>query len=248
MLHVRDISVQYNASDARYALRNISFSIKAGERVALIGANGAGKSTLLLALCGVLWPESGEIAVEGVALEKKTLRALRQRIGMVFQNPDDQLFMPTIYEDIAFGPRNEKLAEEKIEAAADEVLFKLGIPHLKNRLCHTVSGGEKRLAALAGILVTRPSILLMDEPSAFLDPRARRRLIGILGGLPETMLIATHDLDMALDLCGRVILLKEGSVHADAPAKDVLRDAALLDACGLELPLSLSGREQSINP
>jgi len=241
MLSVTDLSVKYNASDEVYALREVGFSIQAGEHVALIGANGAGKSTLLLALCGILAAVSGRVTVEDTVLEKKTLRELRQKAGMVFQNPDDQLFMPTLYEDVAFGLRNYGFAEDKIESKMDNVLEWLGISHLKNRMSHKLSGGEKRLAALAGVLVMEPSVLLMDEPSSFLDPRARRRLIEVLNRLPQTMLIATHDLDMALDLCHRVIVLKEGHVWADAPAKSALRDASLLEECGLELPLSLSG-------
>lgn len=240
MLHVMNVSIKYNASDEAYALKQVSFLIQAGERVAVIGTNGAGKSTLLLALCGVLSPTSGQITLGDAVMEKRTLRVLRQQIGMVFQNPDDQLFMPTVYEDIAFGLRNVQLAEDDIEVKVDHVLAQLGIAHLRDRLSHSLSGGEKRLEALAGVLVMNPSILLMDEPSSFLDPRARRRFIGIVGGLSQTIILATHDLDMALDVCDRVILLKEGHMHVDAPAKDVLRDAALLEACGLELPLSLS--------
>jgi cobalt/nickel transport system ATP-binding protein len=160
-------------------------------------------------------------------------------MGMVFQNPDDQLFMPTVYEDAAFGPRNLGWAEAETARKVDGVLDWLGIRHLKDRLSHRLSGGEKRLAALAGVLVMEPGVLLMDEPSSFLDPRARRRLIETLDQLPQAMLIATHDLDMALDLCQRAIILKEGRIFADTAARDALRDAALLAECGLELPLSL---------
>jgi len=161
---------------------------------------------------------------------------------MVFQNPDDQIFMPTVYEDIAFGPRNYGENEETIDKLIDEILQNLNISHLKNRLTHKLSGGEKRLAALAGILIMNPSVILMDEPSSFLDPKARRRLIEILSDLPQTMIIATHDLDMALDLCGRAVLLKEGCIYADKPVNEVLRDEKTLDECGLELPISLYQR------
>ncbi len=240
MLNVSDLSLKYSTSKDSFALRDIGFSVREGERIGLIGANGAGKSTLLLTLCGILSPLSGRISVDNVVLEKKTLSAVRQKIGMVFQNPDDQLFMPTIYEDVTFGPRNYGLPESEIEDRAETALASLGIVHLKNRLSHELSGGEKRLAALAGVISMRPSLLLMDEPSAFLDPMARHRLIEVLGGLSQTMLIATHDLDMALDLCKRVILLKNGRIFADAPAKELLCNADILNECGLMLPLSLS--------
>ena len=238
MLKVSDISVKYDSS-GEYALKDISFTVQRGERIAVIGANGAGKSTLLLALTGVLPCDSGEVAVENIVLEKKSLRELRKKMGMIFQNPDDQLFMPTVHEDIAFGPRNYGAPEHETETKTDEVLSRLNISHLKERLPHKLSGGEKRLAALAGVLVMEPDLLLMDEPTSFLDPKARRRLIGILETLPQAMIVATHDLDMALDLCQRVILLKEGRVYADAPAINVMRGAGLLEECGLELPLSL---------
>lgn len=239
MVHIMDLSVKYDRTDTKYALRKVGFSMQDGERVALIGANGAGKSTLLLTLCGILLPESGEISVEGIKLEKETLGELRRKIGMVFQNSDDQLFMPSLYEDVSFGPRNYGISGEELEEKVDHMLEKLAILHLKERSSHKLSGGEKRLAALAGVLIMEPSVLVMDEPSSFLDPRARRNLIHVLSKLPQAMIVATHDLDMALDLCQRVILLKEGSIYADAPAKEVLTDACLLEECGLELPLSL---------
>ncbi len=241
-LKVTNLSVKYSASDKDCALRSVEFTVQSGERIALIGANGAGKSTLLMTLVGILPASSGVIAVDNTVLEKKTLQELRQKVGMVFQNPDNQLFMPTVYEDIAFGPRNYGLDEKETERKVDAILAKLDISHLKGRLSHKLSGGEKRLAALASVLVMEPDTLLMDEPSSFLDPKARRRLMGVLDTLPQNMIIATHDMDMALELCHRVILLKEGSVHADALAKEILHDRALLEACGLELPLSLQGR------
>lgn len=242
MLKVKNLSIKYNSSDKTYALHDINFSVQTGERVALIGANGAGKSTLLLGLCGVLAPSSGEISIKNIILDKKNLHELRRELGMIFQNPDEQLFMPTIYDDVAFGARNYGFPEEEIKVKMENLLEQLDILRLKDRMSHKLSGGEKRLAALAGVLMTDPSVLLMDEPSSFLDPKARRRMINILTELPQTMIIATHDLDMALDLCGRVILLKEGQIYSDANAQDILSDASLLDECGLELPLSLYKR------
>ncbi|MCL2774862.1 MAG: energy-coupling factor ABC transporter ATP-binding protein [Oscillospiraceae bacterium] len=242
MLEIKNLTVKYDLSDKSSnicALDNVGFSVKDGEKIALIGANGAGKSTLLLTLSGVLTAANGEIYIDGIKSDKKNLKELRRKIGMVFQNPDDQIFMPTVYDDIAFGPRNYGEIEEEIEHKTDEILTNLEITHLKNRLTHKLSGGEKRLVALAGILIMNPSVILMDEPSSFLDPKARRRLINILDKLPQTMIIATHDLDMALDLCERVILLKNGSVRADSSAKEILYDANVLDECGLELPISV---------
>jgi cobalt/nickel transport system ATP-binding protein len=237
MIRVRDLSVRYQA-EGPAALADIQFSLEAGERAALIGANGAGKSTLLLALMGFLPPERGSMDMGDLRVEKKNLEALRRRAGLVFQNPDDQLFMPTVYEDVAFGLRNCPRSGEALEQRVEAVLDRLGIARLRERLCYRLSGGEKRLAALAGVLVMDPELLLLDEPSSFLDPRARRILIGILDALPQTMLIATHDLDLALELCRRTILLKEGRVFADGPTEKLLTDPVLLESCGLELPLS----------
>jgi cobalt/nickel transport system ATP-binding protein len=232
-LRATDLTVRYDVPEGDCALEEVSFVLGEGERVALLGANGAGKSTLLLALVGVLEAASGEIALDGSVVKKESLRELRQKIGMVFQNPDDQLFMPTVYEDAAFGPRNCGVPEEQLKERVNEVLRQLGISHLKNRMTHRLSGGEKRLAALAGILAMEPSILLMDEPFSFLDPRAQRRLLEILKALPQTMLIATHDLNMAKQLCRRAILLKEGRLLGDGPIEEVLANSALLERCGL---------------
>ena len=236
IIRAENLSVCYDVRDKAAALRGISFSVAEGERVALIGANGAGKSTLLLALLGVLPVAAGTLSVCGVELNgvnKDNLRELRRRAALVFQNPDDQLFMPTVEEDIAFGPRNYGEGEETIAAKIQHVMAELGIGHLRGRLSHKLSGGEKRLAALAGILVMEPSLLLLDEPSSFLDPRSRRRLIAILDGLTHTMLLATHDLDLARALCRRIILLKDGAVFAGGPAAEVLDNGALLEECGL---------------
>ena len=232
-LDVNMMSVQYDRSDNIFALEDVSFSVQKGERVALIGANGAGKSTLLLAMIGILPMASGQLTLEGVKLEKKSLGMLRRQIGVIFQNPDDQIFMPSVYEDIAFGPRNNGVSEKTIDADMDKLLNELGVSHLKERLSHKLSGGEKRLVALANVLIMKPELILMDEPSSFLDPRSRRRLIQILETLSKTMIIATHDLDMALDVCDRVILLKEGRIYRDADADQVLQDGELLEECGL---------------
>ncbi|GHV35369.1 cobalt ABC transporter ATP-binding protein [Synergistales bacterium] len=232
-LRAENLSVRYDADNEGCALRGVTFSIRDGERAALLGANGAGKSTLLMTLVGVLHPESGEVILDDAATTKETLRYLRSKVGVAFQNPDDQLFMPSLYEDIAFGPRNYGLPEPEVESRVSAALSRLGISHLRERMTHRLSGGEKRLAALAGILVMEPSVLLMDEPTSFLDGRSRRRLIEILSGLPQAMIIATHDIDLASKLCERVILLQNGQIRADGDAETILSDAAMLDACGL---------------
>ena len=241
-LRATNLTVRYDLYEEDCALKGVSFVLRKGERTALLGANGAGKSTLLLTLVGVLEAVSGEIVLnelnelggsEGFAMKKETLSELRREIGMVFQNPDDQLFMSTVYEDVAFGPRNCGMPEEQLEERANDVLRRLGIFHLKNRMTHRLSGGEKRLAALAGKFDMNPSILLLDEPFSFLDPQSQRRLREILESLPQTMLIATHDLETAKKFCHRVILLKSGRLLTDGLAGDVLADSALLEYCGL---------------
>jgi cobalt/nickel transport system ATP-binding protein len=233
MIKAENLSIKYNYRDTKPALDSITLNLKKGEKLALIGANGAGKSTFLLALSGVLLPSGGTLNVDGISVCKDSLKELRRRVGLVFQNPDDQFFMPTVEDDIAFGPRNYGMGEGDIKIKMDAILEKLNISKLKERSAHHLSGGEKRLAGLAGILIMEPSLLLMDEPSSFLDPRARRNLISLLKELPQTLLIATHDLDMARDLCSRVILLKEGRICADGGAEGILRDSALLEECGL---------------
>jgi cobalt/nickel transport system ATP-binding protein len=245
LLDVSGLSVLYPGSNEGHVLHDVTFTIEEGERVALIGANGAGKSTLLLSLPGILEASEGGIVVDGSVLNKKNLPRIRQKLGLLFQDPDDQLFMPTVYEDVIFGPYNYAAGgasgkgalptseKEKIDAAAAAILEKLEILHLKDRMPHKLSGGEKRLAALAGILIMEPGLLLMDEPSAFLDPRARRRLIAILKTLPQACLIATHDLDMAMALCPRCLVLAGGHLRADGPSSLIINDKTLLDECGL---------------
>jgi cobalt/nickel transport system ATP-binding protein len=244
MIDVQNISVSYPGSQEGHVLDALSFQAGRGERVALIGANGAGKSTLLLSLAGILAPHDGEIIIGGIKLEKKNLPAVRRAVGLIFQNPDDQLFMSTVWEDVLFGPLNyldaDKLAKAEaaekrkvIEEEAARTLDALGIAALKDKMPHKLSGGEKRLAALASVLVMKPDILLMDEPSAFLDPRARRRLIAELKKLPQTLIIATHDIDMASSLCPRSVILHNGGIRADGQTETLLSNAALLDECGL---------------
>jgi cobalt/nickel transport system ATP-binding protein len=228
-----------SATGSGMALREVSFDIPPGERVALIGANGAGKTSLLLAMVGILPLTSGSLRIGDLEIgagtqDKRKLKTLREQVSLVFQDPDDQLFMPSIYEDLAFGPRNMGFSEDAVHHRVDEVLHRLGIGFLKDRSPLRLSGGEKRMAAIAASLTMNPQGLLFDEPTAFLDPKAQRNLMGVLQSLPHTQLIATHDLAFAAVLCPQVILLREGSVFAQGPAEELLRNGDLMDQCGLE--------------
>ena len=230
MLKVNDLEIEY--PDGTRAVDGVGFSLEKGENIALIGANGAGKTSLLLSLVGVLQYIGGEIKLGDMLLDKKTLRQFRSKIGMVFQNPDDQLFMPNIYEDAAFGPRSFGCNEEETARRVNTALSKLGIEHLSTRSPLKLSGGEKRLAAISTVLAMEPDILLFDEPTAFLDPRARRNMIHTLKDLPQGKIIATHDTAFASELCTRVLLLQEGKLIADESI-DLLHDKERLEAAGL---------------
>jgi cobalt/nickel transport system ATP-binding protein len=231
----------YSYPDGHQAISGLSFRIHHGESVGVIGANGAGKSTLLMLLTGILWPAKGEVVIGEVRLTKGTLNMIRQRLGMVFQNPDDQLFMTTVHDDVAFGPRNLKIDEPQVEQRVVSALEQVGILHLKDRAPFHLSAGEKRAAAIASVLSMMPDILILDEPTASLDPKSRRRLMNILSGFGHTKIITSHDLDMVLDICRRVIVMKDGRAIADGPAKDILTNRALMEEAGLGVPLSLQG-------
>ena len=231
--------LHYSYPDGREAIRNISLSIHHGESVGIIGANGAGKSTLLLLLTGILFPLSGEVLVGDIHVTRKTLPMIRQRLGMVLQDPDDQIFLPTVYDDVAFGPRNYGLNDQEIAERVQRALETVGISHLAHRAPFKLSGGEKRAASIATILSLDPDILIMDEPTTGLDPRSRRKLIHLLDSFDHTKIIASHDLEMVLATCSRVILMEDGEVAASGPSEVLLRDKELLERCGLEVPLSL---------
>lgn len=235
-LHFDDVYFTY--PDGKEALRGVSFRLSHGEHAALAGANGAGKSTLLLHTNGLLLPSQGRVDVGGVVLSPKTEDIVRQRVGFVFQDADNQLFMPTVEEDVAFGPLLMGLSSDLVAQRIDEALRAVSAEHLKSREPSTLSGGEKRRVAIATVLSMMPSILVLDEPTAGLDPRSRRQLIDLLRGFQHTLLIATHDMDLIADLCPRTILLSEGKVVADASTDEIFNDAALLERCGLERPLS----------
>ena len=230
MLSVKDLTVEY--TDGTRAIDAVSFSVDAGENVGLIGANGAGKTSLLLALVGILEAKHGGINIGGTPVDKKNLREARSRIGLVFQNPDDQLFMTSIFEDVAFGPRNYGYNEAETGERAGSALARLGIEHLAKRSPLKLSGGEKRLAAIATVLAMDPDFLLFDEPTAYLDPRARRSLASILKGLPQGKLIATHDLAFVDEICSRVLLLQNGQLVSDG-SRALLHDTLILESAGL---------------
>ena len=233
--------VSFSYEPGRPVLQDLSFTVRKGECVGLIGANGAGKSTVMKLILGLLPCTQGEIRVDAVPVGKETLKEIREKIGFVLQNSDNQMFMPTVYEDMIFAPLNYGISEEKTEKRVDAVLEKLGIQELKYRHNHKISGGEKRMAAIATILAMQPESILMDEPTSALDPYNRRIVMNAIRELPQTRLIASHDLDMILDICSRVILLSDGKIAADGPAPEILSNKALLEAHRMELPFCLAG-------
>lgn len=239
MIEFENVSFSYE--DGRPVLQELSFSIARGESVGLIGANGAGKTTVMKILLGLL-PCQGRVLVDGLEVSRKNLSEIRRKLGFVLQNSDNQMFMPTVYDDMLFGPLNYGLSRQEAEARADATLEKLGLRELGHRYNHKISGGEKRMAAIATVLAMEPEAILMDEPTSALDPCNRRLVIRTIRQLPQTKVITSHDLDMILDTCGRVILLSGGRIVADGPAEVILRDRALLEANRMELPLSLAGR------
>lgn len=232
MIEINKLCVKY--PDGTLAVDNLDLCLRDGEDAALIGANGAGKTSLLLSLVGVLPIASGSVAVDGIELCKSSINEIRQRVGLVFQNPDDQLFMPVIREDVAFGPHNFGKSHEEIDALVRDTLELLDISRLAERSPLKLSGGEKRMAAIATVLAMEPGTMLFDEPTAFLDPRARRNLINVLHRLSHTKLIATHDLSFALETCPRAVILKDGRLFADGPARELLHDSRLMEDAGIE--------------
>ncbi len=232
-------NLEFTYPDNTHALQGVSFRIRHGESVAIVGANGAGKSTLLLHLNGYLTPTSGEVRIGDFPLAKETLQEVRRTVGMVFQDPDDQLFMSTVYEDVAFGPLNLGLPMDEVNSRVLRALETVGVLELKDRPSHRLSSGQKRRVAIATVLSMSPDILVMDEPSAGLDPRARRQLIELLKSFKHSKIIASHDLDMVLDLCERTIIINKGKIEADGPTKDIFKNEKLLADCHLEKPLRL---------
>jgi cobalt/nickel transport system ATP-binding protein len=244
-MHHNSISIEnlsYTYPAGIKALSNITLQINATERVALVGANGSGKSTFLQHLNGILLPQKGRIRVGKYRMEQEFLREIRNFVGLVFQNPDDQLFMPTVWEDIAFGPLNQGVEGKELEWRCHRAMEAVGLDlaNYSARSANNLSGGEKKRVAIAGVLAMQPQILVLDEPSAQLDPRSRRQLINLLDSFPLTQLIATHDLDLALELCDRTIVLSKGKIVKDSPTQMILGDREFLEEHHLELPLSYS--------
>ncbi|MEO7426694.1 MAG: ABC transporter ATP-binding protein [Fibrobacteria bacterium] len=233
--------LRYRYPDGTLALDDVSFTIRHGEAVGIIGENGAGKSTLINHLNGYFLPETGRILIGHQAVDKRSRPEIRRRVGVVFQNPDDQIFLSKVYDDVAFGPRNLGLAEDKVAALVQSALELLSAWELRDRPSHNLSDGQKRAVAIAGVLAMEPDVLVMDEPTSNLDPRNRRYLIGFLNGFLHSKIIVSHDLDFIWETCARTLVLREGKLVADGRTKEILVEKALLESCGLELPLRLQG-------
>lgn len=237
MIEFDNVSFSYESNAP--VIKDLSFKIKDGESVGLIGANGAGKSTIMKLLLGLVQGE-GKILVDDIEVNKENLSKIRKKLGFVLQNSDNQMFMPTVYEDMMFGPLNYMVSREEADKRVNEVLDRLGLQHLKNKYNHKISGGEKRMAAIATVLAMEPEAVLMDEPTSALDPYNRRVVINTIKELSQTKIITSHDLDMIMDTCERVILISGGAIVADGRAEDILSNQELLEANHMELPLSLS--------
>jgi cobalt/nickel transport system ATP-binding protein len=232
-IEVADLSYAY--PDGHQALRGVTLAIQPGEKVALVGPNGAGKSTLILHLNGILTGQ-GSVRVCGVEARKENFSRLRAMVGLVFQSPEDQLFSPTVYDDVAFGPLYQGLPPEEVRQKVDEALAAVRMSDYAGRVSHHLSMGEKKRIAIATVLSMKPEVLVLDEPTAGLDPRARRSLIRLLDELPMTMLVSSHDMLMVRELFPRMVIMDDGCVVADGPTEELMNDVALLEAHGLERP------------
>jgi cobalt/nickel transport system ATP-binding protein len=233
-VEIRDLGFAYPGRSA--VLQGWSFAVKSGERVAVVGPNGSGKTTLLLLVCGILKPSGGTVTVEGHPIQAERFDP---RVTYLFQSPDDQLFCPTVFDDVAFGPLNMGLSAEDVRKRVQEALATVGAEALAERPPHHLSGGEKRLVALATLLSMSPKVILLDEPTSNLDSRNRRQVIEILKRAPQTLLVTSHDLEFLLEICPRVLLIDQGRLNGDGPIRQVLADQTLLQAHGLEKPHSL---------
>lgn len=239
-IDVENLSFAYEKNNP--VLHDITFHAGKNESIGIVGANGVGKSSLLKLIVGLSLDFDGSISVEKIPVEPKTLGLIREKVGYVFQDSDSQLFMSTVYDDVAFAPRNYGMSEEETDRRVKEALKSVGGEHLIHKHTYRMSGGEKKLVSIATILSMTPDIILMDEPSIALDPRNRRNLINLLNSFNYLKIIASHDLDMIMDTCSRTILMSEGTIVADGFTKDILTNKELLEMHGLELPLSLYGR------
>lgn len=232
-VEIKNFSYKY--TDGTAALSNITLSVEHGHKVALIGPNGAGKSTLLLAMAGFL-KGSGKVIIDGLEINRKNLKQIRTKIGSCLENPDDQLFMPTLFDDVAFGPLNMGLGTEQVKKKVDDALQTVGLARMADKAPHHLSAGQKRAAAIATILSMEPKIITLDEPDGSLDPRNRNNLIKLLGGLSQTLLIATCNMNFAAAIADRAFLLDEGRIIADGQAKKIMSDSKLMSEHGLEVP------------
>jgi cobalt/nickel transport system ATP-binding protein len=226
--------LHYAYPDGFEALKGIDLTVARGEKVALVGPNGAGKSTFMLHLNGTNTPSHGAVRVGGVTVERRSLGRIRSEVGLVFQDPDDQLFSPTVRDDVAFGPLHMGLPEDEIHRRVERALAAVGMAGFERRLPHRLSLGQRKRVSMATVLSMDPSVLVFDEPSAGLDPRGRRELIGLLRELPQTMLVATHDMRLVADVLPRTVVMDDGRVVADGPTVEILADTALLESHGLE--------------
>lgn len=232
-------NVDYKYPDGYRAIKNISLYVKEGEKLGIIGANGAGKSTMLKLLIGILSAESGKIIINDILINKKNLKEIRKNVGFVFQESDNQLFMNTVYDDIVFGLRSIKESEENIKLKVNTIIEKFQIEKLINKQIYKLSGGEKKIVAIAGIMIMNPEIILMDEVTSSLDPKSRRIVINLIKDLKETIVIASHDLDMILDVCDRVLVLNNGEIIQEGQSYSILSNKKIMEESNLELPLSL---------
>jgi cobalt transport protein ATP-binding subunit len=228
--------LHFSYPDGFEALHGVDLAIGAGEKVAVVGPNGAGKSTLLLHLNGTLEPSHGIVRIGGTVVDRSTVRRIRARVGLVFQDPDDQLFSPTVFEDVAFGPLHMGMPEGEIHERVERALAAVGMAGFERRVPHRLSLGQRKRVALATVLSMDPGVLVFDEPSAGLDPRGRRELIALLQGLPETTIVSTHDMRLAAQVFPRIVVMDDGTIVGDGPTSEVLADEPFLQAHGLERP------------